>query len=163
MQKQTVPLADIIKQIYNNQDKEYNIKRLIKRFRRIEKNMGGNAIEKFEKYVPDGDMKAYTDRLKENIEKNFVETMNLLRDKDFQDLLVNYPRPKKVFLKGYEINDTVEDEVMFRVGRNYQKPEDYLKLFEQFVKNNPEQIEAIEILLSRPKGWNTSGMVKISL
>ncbi len=51
--------------------------------------------------------------------------------------------------------DTVEDKVMFRVGNDYQKPEDYLKLFETFVKNNPEHIEAIEVLLSSPSKWNT--------
>ena len=37
----------------------------------------------------------------------------------------------------------------------YQKPEDYLKLFEEFVKNNPEHIEAIKVLLTRPAKWNT--------
>jgi len=31
--------------------------------------------------------------------------MKLLRDKDFQDLLINYPRAKKVFLVGYEVKD----------------------------------------------------------
>ncbi|NLE06892.1 MAG: restriction endonuclease subunit R, partial [Crenarchaeota archaeon] len=54
-----------------------------------------------------------------------------------------------------DIGDTVEDEVMFRVGDEYQRPEDYLKLFEAFVKINPEHIEAIEVLLSRPAKWNT--------
>jgi len=114
--------------------------------------------ELFVKYIPDGDMKAYVDTLKENIDKNFTQTMKRLRDKNFQDLLENYPRPKKVFFKGYDIVDTVEDEVMFRKGGDYQKPGDYLKLFEEFVKHNPEQIEAIEILLSKPKNWNTSAL-----
>lgn len=159
--KETMPLFEIIERIYDNRDREYNTKRLITRLRRVERNMGAEARERFAKYVPDGDMKAYTDTLKENIEKNFTETMTLLRDKDFQDLLVNYPRPKKVFFRGYDIVDTVEDEVMFRVGSDYQRPEDYLMLFEQFVKNNAEQIEAIEILLSRPKGWNAGALEEL--
>jgi len=150
LKKGSVPLSAIIEKIYDNQDKDYNIKVLVKRFRRIEKNMGNEAREQFAKYIPDGDMRAYTDQLQENLEKNFLDTMKLLRDKGFQDLLVNYPRPKKIFFKGYDILDTVEDEVMFRVGSDYQKPEDYLKLFEKFVSENPEQIAAIEILLSRP-------------
>jgi len=158
---ETIPLSEIIERIYDNRDREYNTKRLIKRLRRIEKNMGAEAREKFAAYVPDGDMKAYTDKLKENIDKNFTETMKLLRDSGFQDLLVNYPRPRKVFFRGYDIVDTVDDEVMFRVGSDYQKPEDYLMLFEQFVRNNADQIEAIEILLSRPKGWNADALEEL--
>lgn len=155
LQKETVPVSEIIERIDNNQDREHNIKRLIKRLRRIEKSMGTEAREKFSKFIHDGDLKAFTDKLKENLDKNLVETMKLLRNKDFQDLLVHYPRPKKIFFKGYDIVDTVDHEVLFRVGGDYRKPEDYLKLFEQFVKDNPEQIEAIEILLSKPGSWNT--------
>jgi len=155
LQKETIPISQIIERIYDNQDREYNVKVLIKRLRRIEKKMGAEARNQFSKYVPDGDLKIFTDNLKENLEKNFTDTMKLLKDKEFQDLLVNYKRPKKVFLRGYEVVDTVEDEVMFRKGNDYQKPEDYLKSFAIFVKENPDKIKAIEILLNRPEGWNT--------
>ena len=155
LQKTTVPLPEIIERIYDNRDRDYNTNVLIKRLRRIEKSIGAEARERFAHYMPDGNLKEYTDKLKENLDKHFTETMKLLRNKDFQDLLVNYPRPKKVFFKGYDIVDEVEDEVMFRAGGDYRKPEDYLKIFDKFVKENPEHIEAIEILLSRPKSWNT--------
>ncbi len=155
LQKETVPLQEIIERIYDNRDREYNTKVLIKRLRRIEKNVGSEAREMLSRYIPDGDLKTYTDELKENLDNNFNETMKLLRDDAFIELLFNLPKPKKVFFKGYDIVDTVEDEVMFRVGGDYQKPDDYLKLFEKFVKENPEQIQAIEILLSKPSKWNT--------
>jgi type I restriction enzyme R subunit len=155
LQKDAIPLQEIIERIYDNRDRAYNTKVLIKRLRRIEKNIGAEAREKLAKYIPDGDLKAYTDKLKENLDSNFTETMKLLRDKEFIDLLINLPRPKKNFLKGYDIIDTVEDEIMFRVGSDYQKPADYLKLFEKFVAENPAHIQAIEILLSRPSKWNT--------
>lgn len=158
LQKETAPIADIVEKIYDNRDRKYNTKVLIKRLRRIENNMGAEAREQFSRYIPNGDVKAFTDTLRENIEQHFTETMKLLRDKEFQELLVNYKRPKKVFFKGYEVVDTVEDEVMFRVGSNYQKPEDYLKSFERFVQENPEQIGAIEILLTRPGNWNTDAL-----
>ncbi len=154
LQKETVSLAEIIERIYDNRDREYNVNRLIKRLRRVQNTMGAEAREAFARYIPDGDMKAYADGLKENLQNDFPGTMELLRNKEFQDLLENYPRPKKVFFKGYDIVDTVDDEVMFRVGDDYQKPQDYLRLFEEFVRKNPEQIEAIEVLLSRPSGWN---------
>jgi type I restriction enzyme R subunit len=161
LQKDTIPLPEIIERIYDNRDREYNTKVLIKRLRRIEKSVGAEAREKLSKYLPDGDLKVYTDKLKGNLDKNFTETMNLLRDKEFIDLLSNLPRSKKLFLKGYDIVDTVEDEVMFRVGSDYQKPADYLKLFEKFVAENPEHIEAIEILLSRPSKWNTDALEEL--
>ncbi len=158
LQKETLPISEIIERIYDNRDREYNIKVLIKRLRRIENNMGAEARDKFAKYIEDGDLKAYTDKLKEDIENDFTEAMKLLRNKDFQKLLVNYPRPKKVFFKGYDIVDTVNDEVMFKVGSDYQKPEDYLKLFDAFVEENQEQIDAIEILLAKPEKWNTDSL-----
>ena len=161
LQKDTIPLPEIIERIYDNRDREYNTKVLIKRLRRIEKSVGAEAREKLSKYLSDGDLKAYTDKLKGNLEKNFTETMKLLRDKEFMDLLLNLPRPKKLFLKGYDIVDTVEDEVMFRTGSDYQKPADYLKLFEKFVAENPEHIQAIEILLSRPSQWNTGALEEL--
>jgi type I restriction enzyme R subunit len=39
-------------------------------------------------------------------------------------------------------------------GKEY-KPEDYLKLFREFLRNEPHGIEALEILLKRPKELNT--------
>lgn len=161
VQKETVPLTEIIEKIYENEDRVYNVNRLIKRLRRIEKTMSGEAIEKFARFIKDGDLKAFNNQLKDNIENKFTETMKLLRDKNFQDLLENYPRPKQVFLKGYEIVDKVSHEVMFKVGDDFQKPEDYLKLFEQFVKDNPEQIEAIEILLKKPAKWNPDALEEL--
>jgi len=161
LQKDTIPLPEIIERIYDNRDREYNTKVLIKRLRRIEKSAGAEAREKLSQYLPDGDLKAYTDKLTGNLDRNFTETMKLLRDKEFIDLLLNLPRPKKLFLKGYDVVDTVTDEVMFRTGSDYQKPADYLKLFEKFVAENPEHIQAIEILLSRPSKWNTDALEEL--
>lgn len=154
LEKESLSISEIIERIYDNRDRDYNTKVLIKRLRRIEKKMGTEARAQFSRFIKDGDLKSYTDRLRVNLEKNLTETMKLLLNKDFQDLLVNYKRPPRVFLKGYDVVDTVESEVMFRVGNDYQKPEDYLKSFERFVRENPEQITAIGILLSKPKNWN---------
>ncbi len=47
---------------------------------------------------------------------------------------------------------------MLRKGKEYQKPEDYLVSFARFVKENKEQIEAIRILLEKPKDWKTEAL-----
>jgi type I restriction enzyme R subunit len=126
LQKETLPISEIIERVYDNRDREYNINVLIKRLRRIEKNIGAEAREQFSKFIENGDLKAYTNKLRENLTMNFLKSMELLRNKEFQDLLENYKRPDKVFFKGYDVVDTVDDEVIFRVGDEYQKPEDYL-------------------------------------
>jgi len=41
---------------------------------------------------------------------------------------------------------------------NEYKPEDYLLAFSKFVKENPEHIEAIRILLDRPADWGTDAI-----
>ncbi len=156
LMRDTMPIEEVIDRIYDNRDRDYHLKVLIKRLRRIEKNMGAEAREQFERFIQCGNIKNFTDHLRENLDNNFTETMKLLRNKDFQDLLVNYKRPKRVFFKGYEIVDTVDDEMMFQVGDSYQKPEDYLKSFERFVRENPNRIAAFEILLNCPRAWNTT-------
>ena len=57
--------------------------------------------------------------------------------------------------------DEVYSEAMIRRGADYQKPEDYLDSFARFVRENPEQIEAIRILLDRPRGWKPEALSEL--
>jgi len=157
-QKEPISLQQVIENIYQNVDRHYYIKVLIKRLRRIERTMSGEAREKFAHYIPEGDIGKFAAELPEIIKNDFMQTMTILRNKDFQDLLENYPRAKRSFLVGYSVEDTVESEVMIRAGKEYMKPEDYLDAFTRFVKENPEHIEAIRILLERPKEWKTTAL-----
>jgi type I restriction enzyme R subunit len=88
--------------------------------------------------------------------ESFTSVMELLRNEQFQKLLVDYERAKKVFLVGYEVKDDVSSEVLFAREGTVLKPEDYLLAFSKFVRENANAIEAISILLNRPKNWNTS-------
>lgn len=153
--KEVLTIEQIIENIYLNVDREYHIKALIRRLRRIEKNMSGEAYEQFSAYIPDGDIGRFAGELKDRIRNDFVNTMNILRNKDFQDLLINYPRAKRVFLRGIEVEDDVSSEILIKRGSESVKPEDYIETFCQFVKDNPDQIQAIKVLLERPKEWRT--------
>lgn len=161
LSKEILTFHDLIERIYNNQDRSYNISVLIKRLRRIEKTMSGEAIEQFADFIPEGDLKKFTDNLSSQINNNFIETMKILINKDFQTLLTNYKRPKKIFLKAYDTVDEVSSEMVFSAGDKYEKPEDYLKSFERFVKENPEHIEAIEILLHKPDAWSYDALEEL--
>ncbi|MFH1489795.1 MAG: type I restriction-modification enzyme R subunit C-terminal domain-containing protein, partial [Pseudomonadota bacterium] len=154
-QKEPISVEQVIENIYQNIDRDYYSKVLVKRLRRIDRNMGGEARRQFAAFIPDGDMGRFAGELLQKIKNEFTPTLNLLRDKRFQDLLVNYPRARRTFTVGYEQEDEVTSEVMIRRGKEYQKPRDYLDAFAEFVKENADQIEAIGILLERPSAWRT--------
>jgi type I restriction enzyme R subunit len=82
--------------------------------------------------------------------------MKILKDEEFQKLLVDFPRPPRTFLVAAGVQDEVSSEWLIKgaTGREY-KPEDYLTAFETFVRANADQVEAISILLSRPQGWGS--------
>ena len=154
-QKEPVLLPQVIENIYQNIDREYYLRVLVKRLHRIARDMSGEARETFAAYIPDGDIRTFAAKLPEMLKRDFLNTMNLLRDKNFQDLLLNYPRAKRHFLVGYEVEDDISSEAMIHAGSEYQKPEDYLNAFTRFVRENQDRLEALSILLNRPKGWKT--------
>ncbi len=160
-EKETIPIAQVIENIYQNIDRNYFVKVLVKRLRRIDRAMSDKARETFARYIPDGNVGKFAEKLPENIRNDFTNTMKLLRDNDFQEMLLNYERAKRHFLVGYEIEDDVSSEVMIPFGSDYQKPEDYLHSFARFVRENPEQIEAIRVVLERPKNWKTEALKEL--
>jgi type I restriction enzyme R subunit len=152
-------VGDIIEEIWDNQDRDYNIRRLVRRLRRVEKEMAGEAREQFARYVPDGDIGQFTDQLTKLLHTSFTGIMQTLRDKGFQDLLTNYARGRRTFLIAPGVADTVTSERLIKGvdGKDY-KPEDYLAAFSSYVRSNQEHIAALSILLSRPQGWGTDAL-----
>jgi type I restriction enzyme R subunit len=155
-------IAQIIGEIWNNQDRDYNTRRLVKRLRRIERQMSGEARESFARFIPDGDVGAFAEGLPEMLRSSFTETMKLLRDQEFQKLLVDYQRAPKTFLVAVETKDEVTSEWLIKgaTGQEF-KPVDYLKAFETFVHDNAEHVDALSILLSRPQGWGAKALKEL--
>ncbi len=158
--KEPTPLPQVIENIWQNVDRDYHVNLLIKRLRRIEQGMSGNAREEFAKFIPDGDVGRFADQLPGLIGADFTATLNLLRNKDFQYLLQNYDRAKNYFLVAIEAEDTVSSRDASRFG-NYEKPEDYLEAFSKFVKENADRIAALKILLERPRQWKTDALTEL--
>ncbi|HEV8715064.1 MAG TPA: DEAD/DEAH box helicase family protein [Candidatus Binatia bacterium] len=160
-QKEVRTIGEIIQAIWENRDREYNIRCLVKRLRRIEKEMAGEAREDFAAFIPDGDMGRFAAELPRRLKDQFTATMQILRDPAFQELLVNYRGKKRTFFIAYG-TDTVSSQWRVRDadGKEY-KPEDYLTAFAKFITKNPAQVEAIGILLARPKDWNTGALSEL--
>jgi|Deesub1362A_J573_1020465.scaffolds.fasta_scaffold01045_13 type I restriction enzyme R subunit len=153
------PISEIIENIYQNRDRDYNIRILVKRLQRVAKNMSGEAYELFEKFIPDGDIGRFATELHKRLKDDFAGTMKILRDPELQDLLNNYPKAKKAFYVAYDAQDDVKSETVIRtpIGE-YLKPEDYIEAFSRFVRENRDKIEGIKILLERPSDWSTGAL-----
>jgi len=160
--RETKPIDVIIDDIWNNRDRAYNIRVLVKRLNRIDKEMSGEARDLFTAFIENGDLKRFAVSLERRLQDDFTGTMVLLRNRDFQNLLVNYPRPPRTFLIDTSTEDTVTSKWLVRdaAGQEY-KPEDYLTAFSRFVRENPDHIDAIGILLNRPQDWSTGAIAEL--
>lgn len=152
----TRTFAEIISDIWDNRDRDYNVRCLAKRLQRVEKEMTPEARERFAALgIPDGDVGRLAATLPALLRgPAFVETMKLLRDPRLQQLLVDYPRRVRTFLKALTYKDTVTSESLLREDR----PEDYLAAFSRFVAEHATDVAAIGILLARPKGWSPEAL-----
>ena len=161
MSKETVPISEVIEKIYNGEDKDYNIKVLTRRLRRIQKNMSGKAYELFSKYIVKGNIGKFADELKTRLDSDFIDTMDILRNEDFQNLLVNYPRNDKSFIKAIDAVDEVTSGRVNRYDGTSTSTTDYINSFCEFIKEHKESVDAIRILFNSPKDWSTKALTGI--
>lgn len=162
-EKPSRTIKEVIDDIWDNRDRSYNIRCLVKRLQRIEKEMSGEARELFQAHgIPEGELGKWAGQLPARLGRDFTGTMKLLRSEELQALLITYPRRPRTFLVAQENEDTVTSQWIVRdaLGQEY-KPEDYLKAFARFVKENPAKVVAIGILLNRPKDWSTDALAEL--
>ena len=158
-ERESRTIAQVVDDVWQNRDRDYNVRCLVRRLQRIEKEMSGDAREMFAAFIPGGNLAGFASQLPSLLRNDFAGTMSLVRNESFQDLLTNYPRPQRTFVVAYETQDTVSSQWLIRDGAGHEyKPEDYLAAFARFVRENAAQIEAIEILLNRPRDWSTDAL-----
>jgi len=89
--------------------------------------------------------------------------MKLLKRDDVKKYLTNYDRPKRVFYKASEYQDTVSSEYICRDGGGQQyKPARLLGTVRQIRPRQSRQgVEAIQILLDRPKEWSAQALSEL--
>lgn len=155
----TRSITEIIDEIWRNRDRDYNVRCLVKRLQRIDKEMSGEAREDFAAFIPAGDLAAFATRLPQALRQDLTGTMALLRNPAFQNQLVGYKRKERVFLVSYETQDEVSSSFLVRGtdGREY-KPEDYLVAFTEYVKSHEDDIDGIRVLLNRPQEWSPDAL-----
>ncbi|MCK4443463.1 MAG: DEAD/DEAH box helicase family protein, partial [Thermoplasmata archaeon] len=161
--KPTRPIQEIVEDIFQNRNREYNMRVLIKRFHRIAKHMSGEAMERFASFIPDGDLCKFARDLPRMLDEDFPQMIEKLKNPDFQDLLVSYPRAKRDFLIAYDTKDEVASAWLIRQVDATQKPEDYVEAFIRFVRKNRNNVVAIKILLERPSDWSTEALHELRM
>ncbi|HEX9340493.1 MAG TPA: type I restriction-modification enzyme R subunit C-terminal domain-containing protein [Thermoplasmata archaeon] len=156
------PLRAVIQELYDNKDSLYNLQVLVRRLQRIAKEVSGEGREEFSQFIPEGDLASFARRLPDLLRGDWTGTLALLRNKAFQEILENYPRAPRTFLVALGAEDVVSSMYHFRTADGRElKPEDYLQAFERFVRKNPERIEALEILLDRPREFDTRYLAEL--
>jgi type I restriction enzyme R subunit len=103
----TRSISEIIDNIWQNRDKDYNTRCLVKRLQRIDKEMSGDARQEFAAFIPDGDIAQFAASLPAALKQQFTSNMGLLRNSAFQQLLVGYKRKERLFLVAHGAQDAV--------------------------------------------------------
>lgn len=156
-----IPIEDVINNIWNNERRDYHVKVLAKRLRRIDKEITGEGRIQFLEYSNNVDLSNFADQLSDLLQNKFAETMGLLRNPEFQEFLMRYPRPNREFVIATGVKDTVSSEVLIRYKDRDLKPADYLEEFGRFVEQNRHQIQALGILLEKPEGWSAEALIEL--
>jgi type I restriction enzyme, R subunit len=153
--KPTRTVKEIVQAIANNEDREYNTNILSKRLLRISKNITEQSRFEFNAHLK-CDIAEFAQSLKDRLDRNWAGTMAIIQNEYFYNLCENYEKPRAVFTIADSIEDQTNSYDLFRRADGSQlKPGDYILSFEEFVRRNPEHIEAIEILLNRPQDFHT--------
>ncbi|MGA2973112.1 MAG: type I restriction-modification enzyme R subunit C-terminal domain-containing protein [Candidatus Bathyarchaeia archaeon] len=160
--KPTKRVKDIIEAIHNNQDAAYNTRVLVRRLQRIAKDVSAEGRQQFAKFIPNADISGFAASLPNRLELDWTATMKLLRDPALQKLLEDYPRSYQPFVIAPSVEDQVTSARMFKtVNGRSMKPEDYLIAFERFIRENPEHVDALRILLGRPSDFDTKQLAEL--
>ncbi len=148
-------IREIVQAIADNQDRAFNIRVLSKRLHRISKNITQEGRSHFE-YILGCDIADFARTLEQRLEQDWVATLKTLQSEAFLELCEHYPRPKRTFIRAETAPDYVTSRVVFRAKDGKELAlQDYLQAFERFVRENPHQIEALEILLHKPEAFDT--------
>jgi len=152
-------IRDIVGDIANNIDTDYNIKVLVKRLLRIAKTITQESRAEFTYVLEGTDLAEFARNLPLLLKKDWANTIRILQKENFFEMCEGYQRASKPFIIAEPAIDTVTSERIFRAKDGSKlRPSDYIMEFEKFVRENPEHIQAIEILLNRPKDFHTKDL-----
>jgi type I restriction enzyme R subunit len=157
-------VQQVIDDIWGNRDREYNVRCLVRRLQRIEKEITGDGRSEFAAFgIPDGDIGKFAAQLPAALTNNFTAEMQRLRNPEFQGLLTDYQRRPKTFARAIENEDTVTSAYIFRdtVGQEYSAA-GFLTRFAQWVAEKRFTLEPLRVLLFEPVKWSAATLKELT-
>ena len=145
-------IEEIVDDIWQNRDRDYNISRLVKRLQRIDKDMSGEARELFSRFIPGGDVGGFAEGLRASLQGRFRRHDGNAPRPRLPRLCIEYPRARQPFIVAARVTDTVESEWLIKAGFGKEyKPADYLGALRRVRPAHEDEIQALRILLDRPQ------------
>lgn len=157
-------VQQVIADIWDNKDRPYNVRCLVRRLQRIEKEITGDGRAEFAAFgIPDGDIGKFAAQLPAALTNNFTTEMQRLRNPEFQRLLTHFQRREKTFAKAIENQDTVTSAYIFRdtTGQEYSAA-GFLTRFAQWVAEKRFVLEPLRVLLYEPAKWNAAALKELT-
>ena len=162
-----------LEQMEDDKQIEYQISQIVAKLQRKRRNIDENTMEHFIDLAGGKDPSGVITSLRKG-NKILIDALNLedeaitsssqeqkQRAMDYAEALKLLDRPKSKPI----VISTAEDELVSH-ERGYgegQKPEDYLDSFAEFVKNNINQIAALNIVCTRPKDLTRESLKSLRL
>ena len=114
-ERESRTIIEVIEDIWDNRDRDYNIGCLVKRLQRINKEMSGKAREEFAAYVPQGDLGGYAAELPKNLRAQLHgDDEPAPAERDSRTFCSTTSAAEKTFLVAYENVDSVSSHWLVR-------------------------------------------------
>jgi len=152
---QNLSVKKIVDKVNRGIRQEYYIDRLVKRLQRIAKKLPPQGIDDFAIYeeIPGGNLGEFAAKLKENLTKDFRKHFALFKDDIFLEKLETWAKfDSKKLLIATDYEDYAASALFFKTTTGEQlKPDDYIESFVKYVQENENKVDALEILMKKPK------------
>ncbi|MEM9985146.1 MAG: type I restriction-modification enzyme R subunit C-terminal domain-containing protein [Bacteroidota bacterium] len=151
-------LAEELKLIEGEERLQQQIDQLLAKFQQKKRYIGDQNDPTFRYLTDDRDPEAFVELLKAGSPREIAQQLQ-----NFHSL---WPFLDKLKPLNHAILVSEHEDRLLRVERGYgqgQKPEDYLESFEQFIRENQNKIQALQIICTRPKELNRQSLRELKI
>ena len=150
----SMTIKQVIDKIYRGIKQDHYIEKLVRKIQRTAKKLPPAGVDDFAIYdeIPGGDLGTFAANLKDNLKKDFRKHFALFKDDVFVEKLDKWSKfDRQKYVVATDYMDEAKSEMFFKVDGEQLKPDDYIESFVNWVKENDTKIDALEVIMRRPK------------